>query len=253
MPTESKKGVASAVYLSQDPAKLQELKVSWAYNWSSSVPASTASMDDVPMIWGPSSLTPQVLAALKAGHASGAYSSLLGFNEPDNAGQANMTPQQAIALWPELESTGLQLGSPAPASPNDGWLDQFMSLASARGYRVDFIALHFYVDFTNPGAIAALQQTLQAVHDRYGKPIWVTEIGAVDIRPWGETMSQSPTEAGALTFMAGVTTMLDSLPFVARYSWFADNVWSDVQLRLSSLYGANGNLTAAGQLYSQVR
>jgi Glycosyl hydrolase catalytic core len=250
-PRASKKGIASSVYLSQDPTKLQELKVSWAYNWSSNVPPSTTTIDDVPMLWGKMSVTPQTIAFLKAGGRSGAYDSLLGFNEPDKAGQADMTPQQAIALWPELESTGLQLGSPAPASPNDGWLDEFMSLAKARGYRVDFIALHFYVDFTSPSSVAWLQTTLQGVYNRYHKPIWITEIGAVDTRPWAEPMAHVPTEARALTFMAEVTAMLDRLAFVDRYAWFADSAWNDPQLRLSSLYDAAGHLTAAGTLYSR--
>jgi hypothetical protein len=252
-PTPLKKGVASAMYLGKDPAKIAALNVSWAYNWSSNVPASTSSVEDVPMVWGPGSVTPTVIKALKAGEASGAYRRLLAFNEPDHTDQSNMTPQQAIALWPQLESTGLQLGSPATASPNDGWLDQFMSLAAAHGYRVDFIALHFYIDFTSPTAVANLQRTLQSVYARYHKPIWITEIGAVDTRPWGEAMKRTPTDTQAVTFMSQVTSMLDGLSFVTHYAWFADNVWADPQLRMSSLYDADGVLTASGQQYSRTK
>ena len=63
------------------------------------------------------------------------------------SGQANMSPGQALSLWPQLEATGMRLGSPAVADDGatpGGWLDQFMSGAAARGYRVNFITLHWY-------------------------------------------------------------------------------------------------------------
>jgi hypothetical protein len=74
------------------------------------------------------------------------------------ASQSNMTPGQAADLWPQLERTGLILGSPAPAVPTDGWLSRFMALVRRRHLRVDFIALHYYQDFTNPQAVAALRR-----------------------------------------------------------------------------------------------
>ena len=40
---------------------------------------------------------------------------LLGFNEPDQPDQANMTVQQALDLWPHLMATGMRLGSPSTA------------------------------------------------------------------------------------------------------------------------------------------
>ncbi|MEV0408193.1 glycosyl hydrolase [Actinoallomurus sp. NPDC050550] len=53
---------------------------------------------------------------------------LLGFNEPDMAGQANMSVEQALALWPRLQATGMRLGAPAVAFGADrpgGWLDRY--------------------------------------------------------------------------------------------------------------------------------
>lgn len=204
------------------------------------------------MVWGPTSATPTVFRTLAAGKAGGAYTTLLGFNEPDHASQANMTPQQAIGLWPQLEQTGLRLGSPAPAVAEDGWLKAFMTLAEQHHYRVDFIALHFYVDYTDAAAIARMQATLTRIHNEFGKPIWITELGALDTRPWGEAMTSEPTEARAVDYLAKTTRMLDSLPFVQRYAWFTDNCWSTPQFRLSSLYDAAGKLTPLGQAYRKV-
>lgn len=248
------KGVASARYIWRDVSKLQALNVSWTYGWSPWVPASTPTLDSVPMVARPSDATSTVIKALTQGRIAGSYHELLGFNEPDSAKQANMTPQQAIDLWPMLESTGLPLGSPAPADVTDGWLDQFMTLAAHAGRRVDFIALHFYVDFTDPTAVARIKSTVQSVHDRYGKPVWVTEIGTVDIRPWGLKMVSAPTPAAAQTFLTAVTTMFASIPtVVARYAWFADNCWSTTQYQPSSLYDGSDRLTALGQAFSRVQ
>src|SRR5262249_35947653 len=72
---------------------------------------------------------------------------LLGFNEPDHPQQANMTVQQALELWPHLTATGMRVGSPATAadpSLSGSWLEKFMDGAKARGYRVDFVCVHWY-------------------------------------------------------------------------------------------------------------
>jgi hypothetical protein len=174
------------------------------------------------MLWGSGSVTPTAIASLQKAAKSGRARHLLGFNEPDSGGQANMTPEQAAALWPRLERTGLELGSPAPAVPSDGWLDRFMSLARARNLRIDFIALHYYQDFTNPNAVADLRGQLASIHRKFGKPIWITEIGALDVRRWHEPMLRAPTVGLAVTYMRRLFAMLDGLPYVARYAWFTD-------------------------------
>jgi hypothetical protein len=247
---QAKKGVAASAYSWKDPAKLAALGVSWAYNWSASVPASTSTIQYIPMVWGPALATPATLSKLAAGRKAGRYQTLLTFNEPEKTRQANMSPAQAIALWPALMATGLQLSSPAVASPNDGWLAQFMALAAQRHYRVDFIALHFYVDFTNPNAVSSLVATLRTVYARYQKPIWITELGALDTRPWGEAMAHLPSEGAAVSYLKQVTAALDGLPFVARYAWFSDNCWSLVHERTSSLYNGSGTMTDLGAAYT---
>jgi len=199
------------------------------------------------MIWGSGSITSAVLDSLRRARRSGEAQDLLGFNEPDSGSQANMTPAQAAALWPKLESTGLRLGSPAPAVPTDGWLAKFMKLARQRHLRVDFIALHYYQDFTNPDAVAQLHAQLIAIHDLYHKPIWITEIGALNIRSFGEPMLHPPTDVRAISYMHKLFAMLNALPFVERYAWFTDDCWNDTACRTSSLFNGSGRLTQAGR------
>jgi hypothetical protein len=40
--------------------------------------------------------------------------------------------------------------------------------------------------------------------------------------------------------------MLNKLPFVTRYAWYADDCWSNRACRDSSLFTSAGRLTAAG-------
>ncbi|HEY2161346.1 MAG TPA: glycosyl hydrolase [Solirubrobacteraceae bacterium] len=246
----TKRGVASSRYLSAAPAVLAKLHASWAYDWSWEAPPRSPGLEWVPMVWGSGSVSSRSVDALRADRRSGRARTLLGFNEPDSASQADMTPERAAALWPQLESTGLRLGSPAPAVPGDGWLDRFMSIARARRLRVDFVALHFYQDFSDPLAVGELRRELIAIHRRFEKPIWITEIGALDIRAWGEHMDAAPTGARASAYMRRLVAMLDRLGFVQRYAWFTDACASP-GCPYSALVGAGGRLTARGRIYSE--
>jgi putative glycosyl hydrolase len=169
------------------------------------------------MIWGASDATTATLDEVKGeGHA------LLGFNEPDNSTQANMSVQQALSLWPKLMATGMTLGSPAVtsgAATPGGWLDQFMKGAAAYHYRVNFICVHWYgSDFRADPAVHQLRNYLQAVRDRYHLPIWLTEFALANYE--GPTPA-FPAETRQAAFLTAATEMLASLPYVQRYAWFA--------------------------------
>lgn len=248
-----KRGVASSRYLASNPSILSRLGANWAYDWSATAPPRRRGPIWVPMIWGPGSVTPATISSLRAAKHAGRAHDLLGFNEPDSASQSNLAPQQAAALWPQLERTGLRLGSPAPAVPTDGWLSRFMAFARARHLRVDFIAVHYYQDFTDPNAVAELRRQLVAIHDEYRKPIWITEIGAIDLRSWGQRMSRAPTNALAAGYMRSLFAMLDALPFVERYAWFTDDCWSHPACRYGSLFTAGGHPTLAASTFASAR
>jgi putative glycosyl hydrolase len=245
-----KRGVASARFLSSDPALLEHVHPAWAYDWSWQTPAQVPGIEWVPMVWGAGSVTSTSIRVLTADRRSGRARFLLGFNEPDSGSQANMTPEQAAALWPRLESTGLRLGSPAPAVPGDGWLSRFMAIARTRRLRVDFIALHFYQDFTDPQAVDELRSQLISIHGRYGKPLWITEIGAVDVRAWGEHMHSPPSGPLASSYLERLLPMLDGLGFVQRYAWFTDFCASAPGCPYSALLHRSGTTTRLGRLYS---
>ena len=196
---------------------LGESGASWYYTWSAT-PGVTApsGVGFVPMIWGAANVTSATLAQVRGeGHI------LLGFNEPDLASQSNMTVAKALSLWPKLMATGMTLGSPAVAAnaaTPGGWLDRFMTGARAKGYRVNFITVHWYgADFATAAAVSQLRGYLRAIYARYHLPIWVTEFGLEIFG--GSPAFPSATQQAA--FLTAATSMLGKLGYIQRYAWFA--------------------------------
>jgi putative glycosyl hydrolase len=237
----TKKGV-SAWYFPAITAALGDVRASWYYTWASAKGNVTgpAGVEFVPMIWGADAVKQSTLD-----QARGQGSILLGFNEPDLAGQADMSVATALDLWPRLEATGMRLGSPAPAfgaATAGSWFDQFMAGVASRGYRVDFIALHWYGSDFGPNAANQLKGYLQAVYDRYHKPIWLTEYSLINFK----AAPKYPTDAQQAAFATASVAMLESLSFVERYAWFALPATDDSG---TGLYRSDGTATAAGAAY----
>ncbi|WP_158547364.1 glycosyl hydrolase [Rhodovulum sp. 12E13] len=179
-----------------------------------------AEADFVHMVWSGADVTPETIERLTG------VDTILGFNEPDHVDQSDMTVDEALALWPELMTTGARLGSPSPTQyevlGEDSWLGRFMEGADAAGYRVDFIAVHYYSD---NGDVAAFETFLEEVHAQYGLPIWVTEWALAD---WFDL--DKFTHADNARFFREGAEMMDGLDFVERHAWFGlyDNLdqWS---------------------------
>ncbi|MBK3577158.1 sigma-70 family RNA polymerase sigma factor [Streptomyces sp. MBT65] len=217
---------------------------SWYYTWSTQHSGITtpSSGSFVPMIWGAKSVTD---ASLAQARSYGPY--LLGFNEPDMAQQSNMTVDQALELWPRLMAAGKILGSPAVAYGGDtagGWLDRFMSGARTKGYRVDFITLHWYGgDFRTPQAVDQLKSYLAAVYARYHKPIWLTEYALIDFSQG----TRFPSAQQQADFVTASTKALDGLSYVQRYAWFG--LGADPAKPSSGLFTNGTTTTAAGRAF----
>jgi hypothetical protein len=180
-----------------------EMTVSWRYDWNN-VADSTPDTEYVPMRHNKNwNAYENMNAKRDTNHA-------LGFNEPDRSDQSKMTVDEALAQWPRLMESGLRLGSPAPSDGGLGWLFEFMDRADALGYRVDFVAVHFY-----KGGWTADQyyRWLKGIYERTGRPIWITE--------WNNGANwtpPAPTREENAVRIREFVEMLDAAPFVERYS-----------------------------------
>jgi hypothetical protein len=239
----TKKGASLWDVSGYGPA-IEDVGAGWYYNWSPR-PGDVAGSDAefVPMIWGADRVDAATLA-----DAAANGSTLLGFNEPDFASQANMSVEQALDLWPQLQATGLRLGSPAVATgaaDAGGWLDRFLAGARQRGLRVDFVAVHWYGGDFGPDAVNQLRGYLQATYDRYQLPIWLTEYALIRWDGGGATF---PTDAEQAAFATASTAMLEGLAFVERYAWFSLPTPDDGS-QGTGLYRDAATPTAAGAAY----
>ena len=216
--------------------------ISWWYNWSDSPDAAIASyyqsisVEFVPMVWGGSFNEATVIANIKPGTKY-----LLAFNEPNFTVQANLTPAQAVALWPKIEAIAaaknLEIVSASAAYGGNmsgygsaiTWHDEFFSLCPT--CKVDHIAFHAYD--ANVSSLIGVVGTMK----KYGRPIWVTEFALWDpVQP----------AATKLTYLQQSVQAFENDPDIYRYSWFSGRVSSNPSI---DIFGANGVLTTLGAAY----
>jgi hypothetical protein len=233
----SKKGF---VYPQITQQIVNELNIGWCYNWNT-INTIELSVPYTPMCWG--SAPKDLVAITNLSNAT----ELLGFNEPDGVLQSNLTVQQAISLWPQLQATGLRLGSPAtagnPTNPT-GWLAEFMTAAKANNYRVDFICVHWYAP---PNADSFVKE-LDNLYALYNLPIWITEFSPAD---WKASLA-NPTKYlahDAINFMNQLIPELQSRPYIERFAW-KTRPTGDPNLGFAALFNDDGSLTTVGQAYA---
>jgi hypothetical protein len=206
---------------------LKALNVSWYYNWG----ADSAVKAEVPFV--PMIFSDKKLKAKTSGNI------VLGFNEPDNDKQANLTAKEALAHWPAVAAKASMVGGPAMAGNplKSEWLEEFMKGKP----KVTFITVHWYKGVDAKHFIKDLEE----IHAKFGRPVWVTEFA-----PQTAASSQKDpdkfTPAQVAQFIADTTRWMDGTPWVQRYAWH------DSRVGTSSLFDDKGELTATGKAYAAV-
>jgi hypothetical protein len=210
--------------------QLTALGATWCYNWGTT-PESTDCDDPyfVPMVWGSGDVASAIRSIGQAG-----YTTVLGFNEPNKSDQANLSVDDAIALWPDLTSDpNIRVGSPAVSDDGRKWLEDFMTEVNDKGLRVDFIAMHWYGWNKGSCTAGSLEGAVNWA-SQWGLPVWITEFGCMG--------SSNPDEQTLLDFFAGAIPMLSNHPLVERYAWYPWNTYNE-------LYDSN-EMTALGKAFA---
>jgi hypothetical protein len=236
-------------------ADLTNLGAAWYYNWmvSPSPPCATPPQF-VPMVWGhtgaeqtSSGIASEIQTIVTAG-----YSFVLGFNEPDNSSQSNISVATAVSLWPSVcANPSVRVGSPATQGNTTGltWIQNFMSQVNADtsgSLRVDFIATHWYG--WNAGSCDAKASNLESWIKQIeaipgNRPIWLTE--------WGCMNASNPDATTVQAFYSGALAMFAKHPRVVRYAWYPWNTYNELTASSSggSTLTSLGNVFAAAPAY----
>lgn len=217
---------------------VSELGLSWYYNWELlRSPELNGQLDFVPMVWGENGA--RDLSRCKIEQP---VECLLGFNEPDNLGQANMSVDLAIDYWPILESASRRLGSPGAVHADREWMLDFMKKAEVQELKVDFICAHWY-DLPDP---SILLNRLQCIYELYAMPIWLTEFACVD---WEAGLGNPCfTQKDVVQFVEAVLPEFEKMPFIERFAWFSGGG----EYRTSHLFRNDGSLSIVGEVYATV-
>lgn len=218
-PKSLKRGVSFSFSQVSDLPLLSDY-ISWDYNWGNTPTESAAmwfdanDMDFCPMCWN-GNYSAERIRAFVAAHPKTQY--LLAFNEPNLTDQANMTPKEAAALWPDvvalakelklkLVSPAMNYGTLAGYSNPIKWLDEFFAQPGVSLDDVYAISVHCYM-----ASSSAVQGYIE-LFEKYNKPIWLTEFCAWDPVP-GSVNTQ-------MDYMCAVLHYLESRQSVERYAWF---------------------------------
>jgi len=238
--SEPFKGVANSPC-----AARQALKVSWYYNWeqTETEPCSDGSGGlFVPMVWGHtgSEQSSSGITAAVASFVAKHEPYVMGFNEPDNASQSNISVATAISLWPSFLNPAIQVVSPATQANTTGqsWFSSFMDQVNSASLRVDVVGVHWYG--WNSGSCESNASTLESYIKGIEKitgdrPIWITE--------WGCLNDSAPDTATVVSFFKGAVAMFAKHPRIRRYAWYP---WSTN----NELNNSDGSLTDLGKVFA---
>ncbi len=242
--------------------KIQAIRPYWNYSWDTElIEQQPTNISFMPMVWGAweedklqERLNKHIVPKIKSDDVH----QVLGFNEPDKLEQANMTYTEALTYWPTLEALGVPLCSPSCANAlsdvddstqgvRGTWMRDFMKAADKRGYRIDYIGVHWY----GGPSPTAFKQRMIDIYKMYGqRPLLITEFALAD---WSAKTpgENSITQEDVLAFMQNVLPWMERQNWIAGYAWFSFEI-DDPNGSSSALFDGDGNLTASGQFYQSV-
>eukprot|EP00041_Stephanoeca_diplocostata_P017163 m.341491 g.341491 ORF g.341491 m.341491 type:complete len:362 (-) comp20611_c0_seq2:1514-2599(-) len=167
----------------------------------------------------------------------------MGFNEPNDSGQCNLTPQAVAAAYANISRTWSTsiLVSPATAGNGTAWYDAFFAECKAMygpsGCNISYLATHCYSCVPTETL-----KYLKYLYDRYGLKVWLTEFSCGDHRAEKST-------AQHMEFMREIIPLLDQADYVYRYAWMSARDSSNLRGLVETVNGS-AKLTHLGQFYN---
>lgn len=192
-----------------------------AYNWGPGTEDLSKDLSFVPMLWDDSQDRTANWALNMAKTISGGCKEVLSFNEPDNTGQANMTPDKAaLSHVKHLNPYKNEVKIGAPSVSNSivsgeglGWLSAFFEACARQeaNCAVDFCPVHWYswdVQYRDQWSSDLLRHLGDAYKVCGGRPIWLTEFAV----PGNDEIIKS--------FLEETIPKLEELDYLKAYFYF---------------------------------
>lgn len=223
-------------------------KLGWYYTWSPSPVSSANGLEFYPQLWGQKQVSDWQQEKSKFSQYN--VSHILGFNEPNESGQANISPSDGASLWNQeiAEFQGqYTLISPActsrtgdSGSGTDGikWLQEFQS----NGASFDAVAVHIYESDYNK-----VIEYLQKVYDTFQLPVYLTEYACQDYSGGSQC-----SESQVWEMMQQTTSWMDQQDWMHGYAWFGAMTEMQGVNQFNQLLSSDGNSpTSLGSYYIQ--
>jgi hypothetical protein len=187
----------------------------WGYNWDSES-GGLEGLNFIPTLWSDDDVHVGRFAANCEKSLAAGAKAIFSFNEPDNGGQAHMTPAAAAAAHVKLLNpyAGKALiGAPSISNsglPMEGreWLTNFVEECDKLGEKChyDFCNVHWYSEVEYG---ETLFEHLEKSHEICGgKPIWLTEFA-----PKG-------SDDAIASWLEEAIPRLEALDYLDAYSYF---------------------------------
>jgi hypothetical protein len=209
-----KKGKKGLTWANGEDGKLHYYAapgVNLLYTWGPNCPAGVEKLGItcMPMLWGGSQS--KIDGFKKKVKAGDKHKIIMAFNEPNEPGQSNMSPQKACDVYRRvltpLRNSGKKVVSPATTCGPDGldWMKKFVKICPDAKY--DFLALHWYNTNMND-----FKARLEAYHAAFPRDIiWVTEFANQNWHGSQKSMSE------VKKFYADAMAYMESKPWIGAY------------------------------------
>ncbi|KAI0728720.1 glycosyl hydrolase catalytic core-domain-containing protein [Fomitopsis betulina] len=243
----SKVGVAWSGSNDQEIATVKTSATKYLYTWSAWKPDNADSLgyEFWPMLHDASAVSD-----FESNVVAGYGTNILGFNEPEISGQANMDVATAVSLWRQYiqpkTSLGYGLISPAVTSDSAGvpWLQSFISQCPDCTFTAG-CALHWYG--TDPQEFISYVQTFQSTFAASCSVLHVTEFACM-VRHYDFSGGTTPSDSQIWNFYSTAIQWMNSQSYIGSYFAFGilDSMGNVIQ---ADALLSNGQPTSLGENY----
>jgi len=194
--------------------------IEWWYDWGwADIHGWSGPKYNCPGGKGPKGFVPTLRTHEYTDAASlsdGDFTAVIGFNEPNRPDQDDLSPGWVAEEWLKIQErfpNKILVSPSAVPCSGDGcnggnmfdWFDAFFKACDGR-CKVDYLSTHIYTC-----SVEATMKTLEELHKRYEKKIWLTELAC--------PMTDDPKVINK--FMEDVLPKLEAADHVDKYAWFA--------------------------------